>query len=112
MEIQPGTVLNGGDEVRSANGRYRFVYQTDGNLVLYGPSGALWDTQTDGSPAGTCSMKTDGNLVIYALGEDPVWDSATDNNPGAKMVVQDDGNAVIYNKDNTPVSATGTQPDR
>ncbi|GAC1373288.1 MAG: hypothetical protein NVS2B15_07490 [Pseudarthrobacter sp.] len=112
MEMQPGTVLNAGDEVRSANGRYRFVYQADGNLVLYGPGGALWDSQTDGSPAGVCIMQTDGNLVIYTPGEEPIWASTTDNNPGARLVIQDDGNAVIYSTDSTPVWATDTQQDR
>lgn len=37
--------------LRSSDGRYRFVMQSDSNLVLYGPSGrALWasNTGTDG----------------------------------------------------------------
>lgn len=112
MEMQSGTVLNPGDGVHSANGRYRFVYQTDGNLVLYGPGGALWNSQTDGSPAGACTMQTDGNLVVYAPGEEPIWASATDNNAGARLIMQDDGNAVIYRTDGSAVWATGTQEDR
>ncbi len=112
MDMQPGTVLNAGDEVRSANARYRFVYQADGNLVLYGPGGALWDSQTDGTPAGTCIMQTDGNLVIYGPGQDYIWDSTTDNNPGARLIMQDDGNAVIYRTNGTPAWATGTPHDR
>ena len=41
-DMQPGEALYPGESIWSANGRYRFIYQTDGNLVLYGPGGALW----------------------------------------------------------------------
>jgi hypothetical protein len=34
--------ITAGTGVWSADGRFYFTTQTDGNLVLYGPSGALW----------------------------------------------------------------------
>ena len=34
-DMQPGEVLNPDQSIMSASGRYRFVYQGDGNLVLY-----------------------------------------------------------------------------
>jgi tyrosinase len=107
-DMQPGEVLNPGQAITSPNGRYTFVYQTDGNLVLYGPAGALWATNTDGKPVGAAIMQGDGNLVIYGPGNLYVWDSATDNNPGSHLIVQDDGNVVIYRPDTTPVWDTGT----
>ena len=51
-DMQPGEVLNPGQSISSANGRYVFVYQGDGNLVLYGPAGALWASNTNGQPVG------------------------------------------------------------
>ena len=38
--------------------------QTDGNLVLYGPSGSRWASNT-WSPANKLVMQDDGNLVMY-----------------------------------------------
>jgi Common central domain of tyrosinase len=107
-DMQPGEVLNPNQSITSRNGLYVFVYQGDGNLVLYGPAGWLWDSQTDGRPVGVCIMQGDGNLVIYGPGGQYVWDSATDNNPGSHLVVQDDGNVVIYRPDNTAAWATNT----
>jgi hypothetical protein len=52
--MQPGEVLNPDDSITSADGQYFFVYQTDGNLVLYSNrSGApLWASNTAGTQAG------------------------------------------------------------
>ncbi|MDI3243274.1 curculin domain-containing protein [Arthrobacter sp. AL08] len=106
--MQSGAVLNPGDTVRSANGLYGLMYQADGNLVLYGPDGPLWDSQTDGRPAGVCIMQADGNLVLYGPDEEYVWDSQTDNNPGSWLIIQDDGNVVIYRPNDTATWVTGT----
>ena len=107
-DMQPGEVLNPGQGITSASGRFSFVYQTDGNLVLYGPAGALWASNTNGQPVGVTIMQGDGNLVIYGPGGTVVWASNTDGNPGARLVAQDDGNVVIYRTDATPAWATNT----
>jgi hypothetical protein len=45
--MQPGEVLNPGGAITSADGRYTFVYQSDGNLVIYRPDGTpVWATNT------------------------------------------------------------------
>src|SRR5947209_4484669 len=64
-DMQPGEVLTQDQSITSANGQYTFVYQGDGNLVLYGPGGALWASNTGGRSVGECIMQGDGNLVIY-----------------------------------------------
>ena len=116
--MQPGEVLNPGQSITSGNGRYTFVYQTDGNLVLYRASdwAPLWASNTAGQPAGVCIMQTDGNLVVYNAGVQPVWSSDTWQDPlnaGSRMVMQDDGNAVVYRPDNAPTWASNTvQPPR
>ncbi|KAB7744864.1 curculin domain-containing protein [Nostocoides sp. F2B08] len=106
-DMQQGEVLSIGQSIRSSNGRYTFVYQADGNLVLYGPRGATWASRT-GAPVGSAVMQSDGNLVIYRPGGVPVWASNTSGNPGAHLVVQDDGNVVIYRSNRTPAWATNT----
>ena len=107
-DMQPGEVLYPGQSISSASGRYTFVYQADGNLVLYGPGGALWASNTNGQPVGVTIMQGDGNLVIYGPNAVYVWDSSTHNHPGARLVVQDDGNVVIYAPDGTALWATNT----
>jgi hypothetical protein len=83
-------------EVRSPNGAYALRYQGDGNLVLYGPSGAVWESGTAGQGALHCEMQADGNFVIYhASGAEP-WASNTGGLAGAELRVQDDGYIVIY----------------
>jgi hypothetical protein len=107
-DMQPGEVLNPDQSITSANGRYRFIYQGDGNLVLYDGGTPLWASGTNGRPVGVCIMQGDGNLVIYARGGQPIWSSDTWQHPGSRLVVQDDGNVVIYRPDGTPVWSTNT----
>jgi hypothetical protein len=104
--MQPGEVLNPDEWITS--GPYTFVYQSDGNLVLYRAGTALWASGTHGTAAGVCIMQDDGNLVLYGVGGQAIWASNTDGNPGSRLVVQDDGNVVIYRPDNTPIWATNT----
>jgi hypothetical protein len=107
-DMQPGEVLNPGQSISSPTGQYSFVYQGDGNLVLYRGGTPWWASGTDGTAPGVCIMQTDGNLVIYAPGSQPIWSSDTSHDPGSRLVVQDDGNVVIYRPDRTPVWATNT----
>jgi hypothetical protein len=108
--MQAGEVLNPDDSITSADGQFFFVYQTDGNLVLYSnrTGGPLWASNTAGQPVGICIMQTDGNLVIYDPDAVPLWASNTAGNPGSRLVVQGDGNVVIYLPNNSPAWATNT----
>jgi hypothetical protein len=106
--MNPGEVLYLGQSLRSANGRYTLILQWDHNLVLYGPTRALWATGTDHSLAAVCTMQTDGNLVLTDTAQKPVWASNTWVNPGSRLVVQDDGNLVLYRPDNRAVWASNT----
>ena len=107
-DMQPGEVLYSNQSITSANGRYKFIYQSDGNLVLYDGGAPLWASNTDGRPVGVCIMQGDGNLVIYTRGGQPIWASNTDGRPGSRLIVQDDGNVVIYQSDGTAAWATNT----
>ncbi len=106
--LQPGQALAPGQSVRSSDGRFLFVQQGDGNLVLYAPGGrALWDSRRSGGGY-TTYMQGDGNLVTYAPGHRAVWSSNTWGKPASRLVVQDDGNVVIYAPGNRAVWATNT----
>ncbi|KAJ3381863.1 hypothetical protein HDU80_001672 [Chytriomyces hyalinus] len=57
-------------------GKY-FVYQYDGNVVLYDNTGAsLWSTDTSKVPSSDLCIQPDGNFVLYDR-KTPVWDSGT-----------------------------------
>jgi hypothetical protein len=88
---------------------YTFIFQSDGNLVHYNPSGqAIWATNTHDQGAEVLAMQADGNLVIYGSGGRIFWTSNTHNNPGAFLAIQQDGNVVIYNNRGQALWATGT----
>ncbi len=84
-----------GQSRQSADHRFTFAYQTDGNLVLYGPNGVMWASNTGGRATTYLVMQTDGNLVLYNGGT-PVWASNTGGGNTAHLAVQNDGNVVIY----------------
>lgn len=100
--------LTPGQAITSGSGRYKLVYQADGNLVLYSVSSPLWASGTLGRGVGKAVMQGDGNLVIYNAANQPLWASGTSGNPGSTLAVQDDGNVVIYRSDHVPLWATNT----
>lgn len=113
------TTLDPGESVRSRDGRFLLVHQTDGNVVLYGSTGALWQSATAGRPTSILTFQADGNLVLYAAtasGEPgpPLWHTSTGAGPrqGDLLAVQDDSNLVIYAPDHArPVWARqGLEP--
>ncbi len=89
-------VLPVGEAYYSSNQAYFLIFQSDGNLVIYGPRGAVWSVGPRGNGA-VCIMQSDGNLVIYNNGS-PTWWSDTHGNPGAYLVLTDTGNLVIYDR--------------
>jgi D-alanyl-D-alanine carboxypeptidase len=97
-DIVWGGTLQAGDARWSQNSQIVLLMQDDGNLVLYGPSGAVWATGTQGA-GNAATMQEDGNLVVYSHYGIPLWDSHTWGNPGAFLKVQDDGKLVIYRAD-------------
>lgn len=94
-ELSQGQGLVAGQRLCSTNSLYSLNYQGDGNLVVYGPGGPGWSTETFGSP-GSVDMQGDGNFVVYDSTGWPVWSTATAGNPGARLALQDDGNLVLY----------------
>ncbi|HEU4967198.1 MAG TPA: PA14 domain-containing protein, partial [Candidatus Saccharimonadales bacterium] len=102
-----GQSLTEGQSLYSPDHRFQFTFQTDGNVVLYGPSGAIWSSNTGGQTATLLAMQVDGNLVIYN-GSTAIWASGTSGNgPTTYLAVQNDGNVNMYNSAGI-VWSTGT----
>jgi len=93
--LKTSQILYQGEFLQSPNGKFKFILQADGNLVLYEGKKALWSSETNGKSAKKLVMQSDGNLVLYSP-NGPVWATNTSGNPGAYLVLQDDGNLVIY----------------
>jgi hypothetical protein len=96
--LEPGARLTAGQSLVSPDGRYRLVYQGDGNLVLYdqAQNTPAWWSGTNGRSAGLLGMQADGNLVIYDASITPLWMTGTAANVNSRLVLQSDGNLVVY----------------
>lgn len=104
-KLKSGEYLDRGQSVSSCAGNATLVHQsTDGNVVLYGPSGWLWQSGTSGKATTRFIMQTDGNLVLYNGGI-PLWSTGTNGKNGATLSIQDDCNMVIYNTAGQPIWA-------
>lgn len=103
--------LKANNSLVSVDGRFKLVYQGDGNLVLYRnrDHAALWSSKTNDMKPGTTIMQGDGNLVVRDASAVAVWSSRTNGHPSSRLIVQTDGNAVIYDPSNKPLWATWTQ---
>lgn len=101
--------LRPGDGVRSPDGRFRLIHQHDGNVVLYGPSGAVWSTGTAGAHTARLVFQYDGNLVLYRTDGQPLWHTAT-HARGDKLAVQNDANLVVYDDEQAIWAIRGMTP--
>ena len=105
--LNPGDRLAPGMARYSADGRFVFTYQLDGNLVLYQRGVAIWNIQRFSSSPGYTVMQPDVNFVTYDSGGHPYWYSGTYGYSGAWLIVQSDGNVVMY-RNGVPIWWTGT----
>jgi hypothetical protein len=104
-----GQTLSEGQGLASPNGTYVAQMQTDGNFVVYGPSGPLWaDGVSNAYGPNRLVMQSDGNLVDYLWNNRPMWATGTSGPNGSFLVMQNDGNLVLYSASSQPLWATGT----
>lgn len=103
--LSAGGRLTAGQTLVSTNRRYRLLYQSDGNLVLYDDTDrtAPWATNTGGTSPGRAELQGDGNFVLYDGAGAAQFASNTPGNTNARLVVQNDGNVVIYASNGQPV---------
>jgi hypothetical protein len=106
--LTAGQRLYPGQAVSSTDRRFALTYQSDGNLVLYGPGGVpRWSAHTFHSP-GYAEMQNDGNFVVYASNGVAMWASQTSGARDGRLTVHNDGNVAIYSSANIVVWSTGT----
>jgi hypothetical protein len=113
--LPAGSYLQPGESLASNSGEYNFVYQADGNAVLYRRDGARdvevpWNTHTNGEPAWRTYQQVDGNFVVYSADGHAAWASDVYGSgaeyEGSKLVMQDDGNLVVYTTSGRPIWAS------
>jgi pimeloyl-ACP methyl ester carboxylesterase len=103
-----GQRLYADQQIASSDGAIALRYQSDGNLVLYGPGGSvLWDAGTWGHSAGRAEMQTDGNFVIYDAGGTPVWATGSSAS-GAYLKVHREGYVMIHDASNVAIWWSGS----
>lgn len=74
--ILAGTCLGLVEYRMSLNRKFRIIFQTDGNLVIYGTGKDLflpWNSGTDGKGADKACMQFDGNFVISNSNNETIW---------------------------------------
>lgn len=91
--LQPGQRLYVAQHVYSQNGSHHLTYHSDGNLVMYGPSGPVWATMAFASP-GYVEMQGDGNFVVNSP-TGPYWATMT-SEIGSVLRVENQGQIVMY----------------
>jgi hypothetical protein len=93
--------IHEGEFLESNDGRFRFICQFDGNVVLYGPGNSvLWKSSTDGigKPPYRIVAQDDRNIVQYDRENRAIWRTGTSEagHLGCFLVLQNDGNLVLY----------------
>ncbi|NRQ36877.1 hypothetical protein HII36_34315 [Nonomuraea sp. NN258] len=102
--LGPGEWLMPGQSLTSVGGRFKLVQQSQGNLVFYDGTKALWSTPTAGNPGAKTTVQKEGNLVVYGADNKALWSTPTAGNPGAylKLPAQS-GNLVLYSAADKPL---------
>jgi cell wall-associated NlpC family hydrolase len=100
-------ILVPGQGLQSPDGTYTATFQLDGNFVLHGPKGLLWQSGTANIGVNKLAVQPDGNMVLY--GNDAwKWQSYTPSIGSVFLQVQNDGNMVLYTSASRAVWASNT----
>jgi hypothetical protein len=112
--LEQDAYLTQSESIRSPNGKYILVYQTDGNLCLYNTSGGggIWCSMAVHSP-GKLVLQGDGNLVAYDASGIPVWSTNTQGqgNSPYSLKIQNDRNVELTDSSGTVLWSTQTTLD-
>ncbi|TNV79218.1 hypothetical protein FGO68_gene17317 [Halteria grandinella] len=119
--LKSGNCMNPYEQLMSTNECFKFIYQSDGNIVIYAypfSGNAIWSLQKNWYDSMTrrLCMQSDGNFVSYES-TSVLWNSGTagKGNQPYTIVMQDDGNLCIYDsiqkliwQSNSPQRVIGT----
>lgn len=104
----PNGSLKKGDFLISENGKYKAIFQEDGNLqVMYKNLSVVWSSNTGNSGANEVHFDQSGNLMILGTS----WSTDTaDSTPKAEtLVMGNDGDLQLLSKDNERVWHSGAR---
>lgn len=93
--LPDGSSIGVGQFLRSLDGRYTAILQSDGNFVCYGPQGPVWSTQTTGSDARALVLQADGTLVLSG-DAGALWTSGVTGPGPFTLALTDGGQLVVY----------------
>lgn len=111
-----GSSLYPGDYILSSDKRYKLIYQTDGNLVVYDKTTPVWSAGKLDSNPKCAVMQHDGNFVLYnKTGSYWATNTMGKGRPPFRVTMQRDRNLALYDSTNFPqwnsqtnVAVTGT----
>ena len=95
--LKPNESLKPGDFLITKDGLYKFILQTDGNLVLYRDTTPLWASNTLGHEVYDATIWPNGNFVEESFGI-VYWSTGTAGHIVSKLIVQNDGNVFLRSK--------------
>ena len=114
------TLLNGqnltpGQQLISANGQWKLVYQDDGDLAAYATvdNSFIWKVGVKNASPGTAAMQGDGNFCLYTAANVGYYCTYTNGKgigPYYKLVMQNDRNICIYNSFDRFIWGSNTGP--
>ena len=100
--------MNKGDFLISENGKYKAIFQEDGNLqVTYKNLSVVWPSNTGNSGANGVHFDQIGNLMI--LGTSWSTDTANSTPKAETLVMGNDGYLQLLGKDNERVWHSGAR---
>jgi hypothetical protein len=111
-QITQGTSINACQGLKSLDGQYIFVIQSDGNAVIYNTitNFRIWSTNINTNNPNSSSnfiYQNDGNLVLYNNdGKNVLWSSGTNGKTSTTLMMQPNGSLVLYNG-NPTIGGTG-----
>lgn len=90
-------------------GSYKLILQTDGNLVEYNGTTAVWATNTSGSGSAELRLQADGNLVLYDANGKANCATNTQGNAPGWLILSNTGTLNLYNGSGTLIWSNNVQ---
>ncbi|MDN5275356.1 MAG: Curculin protein [Candidatus Saccharibacteria bacterium] len=108
-KLPANSTMHPGQSLTTPDRNYHLDFQTDGNLVLYSKTKALWSSGTYQKNSAQAVIQLDGNLVISDFNDRAIWSSGTAGRGASELLLQQDANLVIYTTaSSTPTWSSGT----
>jgi hypothetical protein len=104
------TALTTGSTLLSSDGYTSLTLDIGGYLTLRNDFQSVWTPNVSAGVGGRLVLQTDGNLVLYTKGDQPVWNSATSGKGTSMLYIQEDGNMALDNSSGATWASATAQP--